>query len=225
MSFSESGFIREIKYYESLASTNLTAKKLASEGACEGTLVMAGKQTDGRGRTGSKWHHPEKKGDAIAMSMILRPKLAPDSASMLTIAAAVAVRRAIEKETGLAADIKWPNDLLCGGKKLCGILTEGVFRDGAYYAVLGIGLNVNAEAFPKELEDTACSIKQCTGKKTDSDRLVRAIFEEFENSYAILQSDGNLRRLRDGYNASCTAGSEIDDRGQRTKAFDNIVAL
>ena len=218
-------FIREIKYYESLASTNLTAKKLASEGACEGTLVMAGRQTDGRGRTGSQWHHPEKKGDAIAMSMILRPKLAPDSASMLTIAAAVAVRQAIEKETGIASDIKWPNDLLCEGKKLCGILTEGVFKDGQYYAVLGIGLNVNAEVFPKELEDIACSIKQCTGKEADSDELVRAIFEEFENCYAALQSDGDLHRLKEDYNANCTAGSKIDDRGHRTKAFDNKVAL
>ena len=209
------GFIRRVEYYDTLESTNRTAKELAEQGAEEGTLVIAGRQTAGRGRLGRTWHHPANEGDAIAMSMILRPSLPGSGASMITIIAALAVHDAIRKRTGLETDIKWPNDLLSEGKKLCGILTEGVFRGGDYFAVLGIGLNVNAAEFPEELADTACSVYQRTGRKTPPAELTDGIFEEFEGYYAMLTEDGDLRRAAAVYNRFCLPGHEIDASGHR----------
>ena len=122
MSSMEGGFIKKIVYYEETDSTNIRARKLAEEGAPDGTLVVTDFQNAGRGRRGRMWVSPS--GTGIFMSLILRPDILPSSASMLTLVAALAVYDGIKETTGLETVIKWPNDIVAEGKKLCGILTE-----------------------------------------------------------------------------------------------------
>jgi len=149
----------DIKYFDVIDSTNNYAKKIAQEGCKEGTVVVADTQTLGRGRLGRSWDSPGGKG--IWLSVVLRPEMPPYDAQIITLAASVAVVLAIKNTTGIEAQIKWPNDILLGGKKVCGILTEmNSEMDRINYLVLGIGININQqkEDFPEELWDTATSI-------------------------------------------------------------------
>ena len=139
MSSMEGGFIKKIVYYEETDSTNIRARKLAEEGAPDGTLVVTDFQNAGRGRRGRMWVSPS--GTGIFMSLILRPDILPSSASMLTLVAALAVYDGIKETTGLETVIKWPNDIVAEGKKLCGILTEmSAELEGIHYVVTGIGI-------------------------------------------------------------------------------------
>ena len=134
---------RPVVYEEEQASTNQTAKMLAEQGASHGTLVVAERQVSGRGRRGRPWHSP--KGSGIWMSILLRPQIHPMSASMLTLVAAMAVYDAISSRVEGCA-IKWPNDIVIDGRKVCGILTEMSSElDNIHYVVIGIGINVNTD--------------------------------------------------------------------------------
>jgi len=146
-----------IVYLDTVDSTNLEAKRRAAQGAKDGTLVLTGIQSAGRGRLGRVWNNNGE--EAIAMSLLLRPNISPDKVSMITIIAALAVRRGIENTCGLSCDVKWPNDLKYKDKKLVGILSESTFCGQEFYTVLGIGINVNNDSFPKELKDIAGSIR------------------------------------------------------------------
>ena len=131
----------EIHYFDSTDSTNTRAKRLAEDGAVHGTLVVADEQTGGRGRRGRVWE--SQKGVSIYMSLVLKPEIEPNHASMLTLITAMAVAGGIEKTTGLECKIKWPNDIVIHGKKVCGILTEmSTQMDYINYIVIGIGINV-----------------------------------------------------------------------------------
>lgn len=143
----------------SLPSTNQAAKKLAIDGAAHGTTVLAGEQTEGRGRLGRSFFSPA--GSGLYMSVLLRPTIGSADAVLVTIAAAVAVCQAVEETTGIQLGIKWVNDLLLGKKKVGGILTEGItaFESGAIEAVVvGVGLNLTDAPFPPELNEIACSL-------------------------------------------------------------------
>lgn len=151
----------KIKYLDTVGSTNTILRELAEQGAEEKTVCIANHQTDGRGRHGRKFYSPPDSG--IYMSILLRPDFGAENAAFLTAAAAVAAVRAIRKSTGQPAQIKWVNDILCDGKKICGILTEAVsdFESGTLqYAVVGLGINVTRPkgGFPSELEDIASSL-------------------------------------------------------------------
>lgn len=144
--------------YDTLESSNRTAKTLALEGAPHGTMVLAGQQTAGRGRLGRRFESPAGKG--VYLSLVLRPSLPMTEAQAVTVSAAVAVCRAVKKLCGLELGIKWVNDLYYNGKKVCGILTEAVLdlESGMLdYAVLGLGFNVAAPAdgWPEDLRDVA----------------------------------------------------------------------
>ena len=144
-----------VVYEEEQESTNQTAKMLAEQGAFHGTLVVAERQVSGRGRRGRPWHSP--KGSGIWMSILLRPQIHPMSASMLTLVAAMAVYDAISSRVEGCA-IKWPNDIVINGRKVCGILTEGIsdFETGQIeHLILGIGINTTVKDFPAELLATA----------------------------------------------------------------------
>lgn len=150
-----------IHVFKTVESTNLTAKKMALEGAPAGSAVIAEEQTKGRGRMGRSFHSPPSGG--IYMSFILKPRFDASKAVLITTAASVAVCRAIEKITGISCEIKWVNDVYAKGKKVCGILTEAVtdFETGQIeHIVLGIGINYNtpAEAFPEGLSEVAGSL-------------------------------------------------------------------
>lgn len=149
----------EIIVLDTTGSTNKEAKRLAEAGAKEGTAVLTCRQTEGRGRLGRSFFSPE---GGIYLSLILRPELEPQSALLITVAAAVAAAEAIESAGGGECGIKWVNDIFIAGKKVCGILTEGAFgEDGSLkYAVLGVGINASAPVggFPPELAGIAGSV-------------------------------------------------------------------
>jgi len=157
---------KEIKQYfpdvswllsaEELPSTNTVAKELAAKGVPEGSLVIAERQTGGRGRLGRDFESPP---GGIYMTLILRPRGNLEQCTMITMAAAVGVCRAMEKHLGISPGIKWVNDLYLNGKKICGILAEGAAAgENLKYAVVGIGINYQSPEFTGELADKAASL-------------------------------------------------------------------
>ena len=185
-------------------STNIQADRMAEGGAPEGTLVAADMQRSGRGRRGRNWETPA--GTALAMSFVLRPPVPPGKASMLTLLAAAAGRRAIEELTGTAPGIKWPNDLVLNGKKVCGILTEMKMEEADIrHVVVGMGFNVNQEAFPKELEQKATSLLLETGRRWPRAELCCLVMKHFGEGYGEFLKRGDLSFLQEEYNG-CLAG-------------------
>lgn len=190
-------------------STNRQLRTLAESGAEAGTVLLADAQTAGRGRLGRSFASPMGKG--LYLSYLLRPEISPAELGKLTPWAAVAVRRAVQAVCGLEADIKWVNDLLCHGRKLCGILTEGAFREGRLrYAVLGIGLNVTAlpEDLPTELREKATSVYRETGDIPDRTVLAAAIGRALDALPELWES-GDEAYYRE-YRAHCvTLGRQV----------------
>ena len=175
---------RDIRVFEQTTSTNDVIEKLARDGVREGVVVFAESQTKGRGRLGRKWISPAHKG--LWFSILLRPNLRPQQTTQLTIAAATALRRAIHLETGLPAEIKWPNDILINGKKAAGILTElSAELDRVRHVIPGIGIDVNQDAneFPPELRKIATSLKIERGESVSRAELAAAILRELDDDY------------------------------------------
>ena len=187
-------------YFDATDSTNVQARRLAEAHAPHGTLVVSDRQDGGKGRRGRSWASPS--GVGIWMSLILRPEIAPSSASMLTLAAALAVREGIREETGLSPLIKWPNDLVLNGMKICGILTEmSTELMEIQYVITGIGINVNQREFPPEIRDTATSLSLEAGRSFRRSSLIAAILKAFEKDYAAFLKTGDLSLLLEEYNA------------------------
>lgn len=175
---------KDIEYFKEIDSTNTKAKDLAQAGAPEGTVVIAEKQTHGRGRRGRIWQSPE--GDGIYATLILRPAMSPGEAPRITLMTAVAVAEALLSLVQINIRIKWPNDILVKGKKLAGILTEITTEmDAVNFIVVGLGLNVNtrSESFSEELRETASSVYIETGEQLSRASFVRAYLEHFEKYY------------------------------------------
>ena len=186
--------------YETIDSTNAQAKRLAEEGYGNGTLIVADHQEAGRGRRGRSWETPA--GGNIAMSLLLKPEINPNNASMITLVAALAVAKAITQITGEMAAIKWPNDIVVNGKKVCGILTEMSAQfDYVNHIVVGIGINVNMEHIPEELREMATSLRNETGKQINRAELIEAVWEQFEDLYETYLQTEDLRGLVKEYDA------------------------
>jgi len=178
---------QRIWHYESLESTNNKAYELAESGEAEGTLVIAETQTAGRGRLGRKWISPE--GGGIYFSLILRPDMESDKIPVITLVAAVSIQKAIKKICGIDAGIKWPNDILIAGKKVCGILTEIKAQpDMVDFLILGVGINVNTPL--KKLPIGATSLKKESSGSVSRIKLMRQILTEIEKDYLKLKQDG-----------------------------------
>ena len=190
---------REICYYETIGSTNNEAKRLGEQGMPHGTLVLAEQQESGKGRRGRGW--VTLRGSAIAMSLLLRPQLPPPCASMVTLVMGIAVAEACRECCGVDAKIKWPNDVVVDGKKICGILTEMSSEiDYINYVVIGAGINTNVENFPPELQKTAGSLHQMTGERPDRAALIAACLEKFEQCYEKFTARQDLSLLMEEYN-------------------------
>ena len=211
---------RSLYYYDKTDSTNLRIRQLAEEGAPEGTLAVADMQTAGRGRRGRGWISPS--GMNIYMSLLLKPAIPASDASMITLIAAMAVAGAVrdipEASIGGMADtstgvsgtpadikIKWPNDIVVGGRKVCGILTE-MDLDGETIrdVIVGIGINVNQdsrEEFPEEIRETASSLRIELGTgEIDRSALIARIMDLFEKEYDEFIKCGDLSFMKDRYN-------------------------
>ena len=178
-------------------STNLWIKRLAKEGASEGTLALAEFQSAGRGRLGRSWEVPE--GTSVMMSILLRPKFEPQYAPTLTLVMGMAVAKAV-KDLGFDVSIKWPNDVVVSHKKICGILTEMGVRDGKIdYAVIGVGINVNIREFPEEMADKATSLYLESGKEFDRSQIPGLVMEAFEEYYEKFAATCDLSGLKEEY--------------------------
>lgn len=192
-------FGQNVLFYDVIDSTNLETKRKALEGAGHGTLIIADAQSAGRGRLGRNWSSPP--GMGIWMSLLLRPSFAPFMAPKLTLLGAMAVVDALES-IGIECSIKWPNDIVIGGKKVCGILTEmGTDGDSIAYVVLGIGINVYNTSFPEDIDRVATSIwKEFPKVDVNRERLIKDIVNRFKYYYDTFIIEGNLLFLREAYN-------------------------
>jgi BirA family biotin operon repressor/biotin-[acetyl-CoA-carboxylase] ligase len=182
-------------------STNRMARALANGGASDGTVVVAKRQTAGRGRRGRSW---SSRGDfGLWFSVLLRPQFEPNLGGFLAIGAAVAVARAIDKLTGVRVDLKWPNDVLIGGRKICGVLAEASTVCGRLeWAVVGVGINLFPPegGFPPELTPVATSLSEHLGAGAviDRERLLEAVLDELADCRALLERGAcGAQALRD----------------------------
>lgn len=186
-------------------STNTRIKQLAAQGAPDGTVYIAAAQSAGRGRKGRAFLSPP---GGLYLSMLLRPGCPVEEALSITPMAAVAVCRAVKQVCGLLCGIKWPNDVVLGGKKLCGILTEASTDKDGLFLVPGIGVNVNTEEFPPELRPVAGSLFLHSGKKTELEDLARALIQQMDELYAAWKADKNA--FLEEYRALCVnTGREV----------------
>lgn len=197
---------RRIYSYNVVDSTNTIAYRLAEKGQQEGTVITAEAQEKGKGRLGRKWISPKSKG--IYLSLILKPDITPNQISQITLTAAVAVCLAIRKTCGVAALIKWPNDVLVGNKKVCGVLSEmNAEPDKVNFIILGIGINVNTK---KELlPDSATSLKEELGQEVSRINLAKELLREIERQYAIFKSKGFAKIVEQWKNLSATLGKRV----------------
>ncbi|MGL6197358.1 MAG: biotin--[acetyl-CoA-carboxylase] ligase [Lachnospiraceae bacterium] len=190
---------RPIIYFEETDSTNTQAKKLGDQDAGHGTLVIAESQSGGKGRRGRGWMSPAK--GNIYMTILLRPDIEPSRAPMLTLVMAHSAAAAIHQITGLATQIKWPNDVIVERKKVCGILTEmSAEIDYINHVVIGIGINTNMLDIPTELAEKATSLAIEKGQQIERAALAAAIINQFEKDYEIFMESSNLCGLKDSYN-------------------------
>lgn len=194
---------RNILYYDVTDSTNQRIKQAGDEGAPHGTLAVADRQTAGRGRRGRTWESPA--GSSIYMSILLRPDVAPNKASMLTLVMALSVAEGIRECVGSGEDvpelqIKWPNDIIINGKKLVGILTEMSAQvDYINHVTVGVGINVNMTEFPEEIADTATSLRLECGHTVKRAPLIAAVMERLEENYEIFLETEDLSGLLERY--------------------------
>lgn len=200
----------DIKYFTTTDSTNNQAKKLALDGAVDGTIVISEEQNGGRGRLSRSFFCPKYKG--IWFSVILRSDFLPQEAPKCTLLAAVAVTKAIYDVTGVKVGIKWPNDILYNGKKLVGILTEmSAEMERINYIVLGIGIDVNisVEETPEDIRDIMTSLSQITGKKVSRLELLNKLLYHLEQLYIMAQKQSFAPILDEWRKYSITLNQEI----------------
>lgn len=187
--------------YEEIDSTNLEAVRLAEQGEAHGMVVVADRQYKGRGRRGRSWES-SLKGKDICFTLLLRPKFRTDSMAGLTLVMALSVRQAIKDYCHLETGIKWPNDLVLQGKKICGILTELHSGKNQFsYIIVGVGVNVNREELPEEIENLATSLLIESGRSWDRKKLLVRILERFEQNYESYQRHLDMTELIAEYQA------------------------
>ena len=183
-------FAKRIHHFFRIDSTNRVAMELGYAGEPEGAVILAEEQTAGRGRAGRSWHSERAAG--IYVTLLLRPKISPVQAPLLTMMAGLSAHAAIQAQTGFRLDLKWPNDLILNGKKLGGILTEmHAETTMVRFVIVGIGINVNQEKFPSELSSVATSLRAETEKNQSRLELLARLLREFETDYNRFLREGS----------------------------------
>ena len=204
---------KEILYFDTIDSTNEEAKRQAQAGAGHGTLVLAELQQAGKGRRGRSFDSPQ--GAGIWMSLVIKDDIEPSKASILTLVMGLAAAKAVECVTSLKPQIKWPNDLILNGKKLCGILTEmSLEGDRIGHIVIGVGINVHNEEFPEEIAEVATSVYQETGERICRANLLAEVLKQFEYFYKIYKQTFDMSDLMQEYNAC------LINRGRQVQVLD-----
>ncbi|MGB5105656.1 MAG: biotin--[acetyl-CoA-carboxylase] ligase [Candidatus Zixiibacteriota bacterium] len=212
--------------FDRVGSTNVIAHKYAEKDEPEGTLILAERQTAGKGRLGRSWHSPAKRG--IYMSLILRPQISPVMAPGLSLIAALSVAKAMREYPGISATIKWPNDVLYEGKKLAGVLTELAAEiDRVKYVVMGIGINANHDEddFPPELRDKASSLKIEGHHEIDRIRLVKLILTYLEEYYHEYLGSGFKRLIKPIKSYSAVLGKNISFKQNEASCIGKAIDI
>ncbi len=198
-------------YFPQVSSTQQVIKKLAVQDAPEGIVAVSDEQTGGRGRRGRIWQAPA--GKNLLFSMLLRPNLQPGYVQLLNLAAGLAVRNVLRSHYNIQADLKWPNDILVNGSKICGILSEAAGEpDRIYYAVTGIGINVNLSRgdFTEDIQNTATSLMIETATKISRPLLLARILNDFANFIKELGKGEGKASLLSAYRGGCaTIGKDV----------------
>lgn len=201
-----------IIYKEEIDSTNLEAARL-SDSLSHGTVIAADAQTAGRGRRGRSW--VSRKGENIYFSLLLKPEFSPELASMLTLVMALAVAEGIEQMYECKPQIKWPNDIVVNGRKVCGILTEMQMEaDKIKYVIVGVGINVNQMTFDEAGLDYASSLQKETGMCKDRKELLETVVERFEALYQAFCEAGSLQYMKNAYE------ERLANRGKDVRVLD-----
>lgn len=202
-----------------VTSTQTLAFELAAAGAADGTAVVADAQTEGRGRRSRRWNAPA--GSALLTSVIVRPRLAWPEVPLLSYAAALAVATTLERVAGLPARLKWPNDVLVGGRKIAGVLLEGRVGESTLPVVIvGIGINLAQRQFPAELAGRATSVALATGRAPDRDQTLRTLLTELAGWRARLETEG-AGPIREAWLARAdTIGQRVEIDGVAGVAVD-----
>ena len=200
---------KNLMVYDVTDSTNTRLKLAGEQGAPNGSVAVANAQEAGKGRLGRHWETP--KGSALAFSLLLRPQIQPENASMLTLVAALAVSRAIDEYAGIKTQIKWPNDVVLEGKKICGILVEmSAEMNAIHYLVIGCGINANMTEFPEELKEKAISLRMITGAEVDRAQIIQRSLEWLEKYYQKFEETSDMSGLMEEYNQMLVnRGSEV----------------
>ena len=186
-------FKPRILRFESLPSTNTEVARHASEGGAEGLAIIADEQTAGRGRLQRSWSSP--KGAGLYFSVLLRPTIAPERWPLITFMAALAVGDALSEACGVTTDIKWPNDLLSGERKICGILAEAVETPGGRAVVLGMGINLTSDAYPAEIAAAATSVAEVSGRTAERESLLAALVQALPRWYSLLHEPDGAEKI------------------------------
>lgn len=205
---------KEVLYFDTIDSTNTKAQELSEKGYPSGTLVVADQQVSGKGRRGRGWVSPPNTG--IFMTLLLKPDINPNHASQLTLVSALAIAKAIKDVTQLDAQIKWPNDIVINGKKICGILTEMSAQfDYINNIVIGIGVNVHNESFADEISQVASSLLiESGGKRFRRAEIIAKTMEYFEEYYEVFLRTEDLSALVKEYDEM------LVNMGQQVKVLD-----
>lgn len=213
-------------YFPIITSTQHAIKRLAQQNAPEGIVAVADEQTEGRGRRGRSWHAPASKN--LLFSFLLKPELKPGDVQLLNLAAGIAVKSLLKDQYRVDAVLKWPNDLLVNERKICGILSEAAGEpDRIYYAVTGIGLNVNfsEEEMPEEVKEIATSLRIQIGHTISRPLLLSQILDNLASSVLDLKKADGKERLLSSYRKECdTLGREVsvieDEKNYTGTAID-----
>ena len=176
--------------FESLPSTNTELARRASEGAAEGLVILADEQTAGRGRLQRAWSSPQ--GAGLYFSILLRPAIPQNHWPLITLMAALAVGDALREAAGVRTDIKWPNDLLSGERKICGILAEAIDTPLGRAVILGIGINLTENAYPPEIANVATSVSEAAGMEADREQILAALLDALSRWYSQLEEPGQI---------------------------------
>lgn len=214
---------KNLYIFNEVGSTNTIAKYLSENDVSTGSVVISEKQNGGKGRSGKSWQSPL---GGIWLSIILNPNVDSMKIPIITLATGVAVERSLEKIGIENPEIKWPNDIMIGAKKVCGILTEAVTKLNSIETVIvgvGIDVNLNIEDFPKDLQKTTTSIEHELGKKVDENQLIKIFFEEFENIYELYSHEKYEEILKEWRKSSYSIGKIVEVRKPYRKAYDAYV--
>ena len=201
---------RRLHVYDTVSSTNDVARALALEGAEEGTVIIAEAQTRGRGRAGREWFSPR---GGLWFSIILKPKIKAREVSRITLTVGVAVTAALNRQFNLNAEVKWPNDVLVNGRKVCGVLTESVTCDETVkMVVVGIGLNANVtlEKFSRSLRESATTLKEELKKEVSLEPLLCEIFYHIESEYVVFLKEGFAQVLSEWKALAAFIGKHVE---------------